>query len=531
MKKIATIVLLIVAALGAAAQNSSIYEGVYSPDKAVGTQPDAEYQLVRRQYTVNADGTTDYRYRKEVTIHRNHALTAYAYMGESFIVWNPDFETLKINECYTLRADGSRVDMPQNAFVEQLPHNCADCGRFNHLREMAVIHTGMEYGCTIVLDYTIHRQTDILEQRFLVPLECPVRKYEVIVDVPEGQYLSCGSTNRITYHNFTVSAEMFDDHTFHVVYHDVPATFNDAYLPEAGNLYPKVWFSNQSVPPLRYTPSNDVVPGLYDIAAELYESDGNKLAYIKRMRDYVIDNVRLNDIEPHQLNYRHASLTEVWNSNCGTLLEKASLLAALINEAGSKVARCDFNALVVPGVETVIDDFGLSNPAATVVRVSVDSLEYDLTLTGKGTPRLRGVAVNEVDTVSVRRTLDYKPVPLAGGYSKIVIPNEPGAFYRNPALLSAKRTAPMSIDIVNESYTYTVELPAGCKVVKPVSVKRRNRNLGNMEIQVSQQGSTLTVTRRLVLDRYHDFISADRQYRVLRQWLQEWEGSKTIVIK
>ena len=41
-------------------------------------QPDAIYKLLRYEWTVNADGTTDYHYRHEVQILRNRALVAYA---------------------------------------------------------------------------------------------------------------------------------------------------------------------------------------------------------------------------------------------------------------------------------------------------------------------------------------------------------------------------------------------------------------------------------------------------------------------
>ena len=91
-------------------------------------QPDAIYKQIRYEWTLNADGTSDYHYRHEVQIITNRALTAYADKGETFVVYNPNLEDLTINEVYTLRADGSRVDMPQNAFVYQLPEECADCG-------------------------------------------------------------------------------------------------------------------------------------------------------------------------------------------------------------------------------------------------------------------------------------------------------------------------------------------------------------------------------------------------------------------
>ena len=128
-------------------------------------QPDAVYKLLRYEWTLNADGSSDYHYRHEVQILRNRALVAYADKGETFVVYNPDLEEVTVNEVYTRQLDGTRIDMPQNAFIYQLPEECADCGRFNHMRELAMVHTGMELGCVIVVDYTIHRKYNLLYAR------------------------------------------------------------------------------------------------------------------------------------------------------------------------------------------------------------------------------------------------------------------------------------------------------------------------------------------------------------------------------
>ena len=71
------------------------------PCAVAQTLPDAEYNLIRRTYTLNEDGSMDIRYRKELKLLRNRAITAYADKGETFIEYNPAFEELTINECYT----------------------------------------------------------------------------------------------------------------------------------------------------------------------------------------------------------------------------------------------------------------------------------------------------------------------------------------------------------------------------------------------------------------------------------------------
>lgn len=45
-------------------------------------QPDAEYNLIRRSYRTNSDGSMDIRFRKEIVLLRNRAITAYADKGD-----------------------------------------------------------------------------------------------------------------------------------------------------------------------------------------------------------------------------------------------------------------------------------------------------------------------------------------------------------------------------------------------------------------------------------------------------------------
>ena len=189
---------------------------------------DAVYKLLRQEWTVNADGTSDYHYRHEVQILRNRALVAYADKGETFVVYNPDLEELTVNEVYTLQKDGTRIEMPQNAFVYQLPSQCADCGRFNHLRELAMIHTGMELGCTIVVDYTIHRRYSLINRTLDLFRECPVERLEVNVKVPEGQDLNVQLTDpKVLVFNPTVD-QTATSYSLKAV--NVPQVFVDSWI-------------------------------------------------------------------------------------------------------------------------------------------------------------------------------------------------------------------------------------------------------------------------------------------------------------
>jgi hypothetical protein len=67
---------------------------------------DAYYNKITKEYTVYPDGAYDYREVKEITLNTHYAF--HRLFGESFIIYNPDYQELQINECYTTMADGKR---------------------------------------------------------------------------------------------------------------------------------------------------------------------------------------------------------------------------------------------------------------------------------------------------------------------------------------------------------------------------------------------------------------------------------------
>ena len=56
---------------------------------------EAEYGKVSKAWTLHADGSQEYRSSMELTLFTHTAMNST--YGESFIVYNPDFQTLKIH--------------------------------------------------------------------------------------------------------------------------------------------------------------------------------------------------------------------------------------------------------------------------------------------------------------------------------------------------------------------------------------------------------------------------------------------------
>ncbi len=473
---------------------------------------DAVYKLLRQEWTVNADGTSDYHYRHEIQILRNRALTAYADKGETFVVYNPDLEELTINEVYTVRKDGSRVDMPQNAFVYQLPSECTDCGRFNHFRELAMVHTGMELGCTIVVDYTIHRQYNLLNETVQLVRECPVERLEVMVNVPEGGELNVSMNDpKVLPFNFEVSRA---DNRYNLTARDVPQTFVDRYLPPAEKLYPTLHFFN-GTPEFVSADDNTSareVAAIMEAASEAVTKvagpDGDR-DIIRAVHNYVVDNIHLNNIHPSHLGYVHATPAQVWLSNCGTAADKAVLLAALLSRNG-------FQARVIG------DNYD-------EVAVRFDTMEYRLSVYTHGDMDLIGRAIDEMVSHEMTGTKTVELIPMEGGFYRLLLPAIPGEPSVKATNLALTRTAPLMGQACDLKCSITIPLPSGVKMVEKAIVRNLEfAGIGLVEIKIKQSGSKLKVVRNLKLEKS---VVSPEEYAAYRQLLAAWQTSGEVLLR
>ena len=300
---------------------------------------DAVFKKIAKTYTLHKDGSLDYTYRKELQLNSQRSFDKM--YGETFIVYNPEYQSLTINEAYTIRKDGSRINTPANAFNEVLPSNCTDCGRYNGVKEMVVTHTALEYGATIVLDYTIHQKAGLLKDMseiIVLTESSPVDNYQVSFTFPEekkyhyqGFYQGPNSSTR----------------TYKDGYETLTCTFSSArqtsaepYLPAATELYPNIQFSSANGEEMLETILQQPAFESIDLSAcdlvlsQITSPDKEYVSNIRAIRDWVVDNVHYNALSFKYNGYNVASADQVWASNCGNEPEKAVLLAAMLQRAG-----------------------------------------------------------------------------------------------------------------------------------------------------------------------------------------------------
>ena len=483
---------------------------VFSSPFSASYAQDAEYKLIRRTYKINNDGTIDIGFRKEIKLLRNRAITAYADKGETFILYNPAIDELRINESYTIRKDGTRVQTPANAFIDQLPSQCENCGRYNGIRERVVVHTALEYDCIIVLDYTIHRKASYLDEEIVLSEDCPVKKYEVIFDTPEsrGNYdinlSECAGSNKIKV--------LKDGHTFHCVATNLPQNYNDSYLPNAKTLYPVVHLTFKP-----YVPDFVCGTGTVDLEAKICSSadyligelhDNNPMTYVTNIRDYVIDHIRTTDFPMSLVNYEISSPSETFLSACGTPTDKEWLILALIREAGFKAFKEDGHIVV-----TIQEDG--------------HNMDYTLSATDKRPPRLKDAAIDEQRTIEIEQTLAWQGKNIGGNYTQMTLPTERGSISIDPARLTSNRKAPVKVRNCNEKYHYTIQ-NAGTMVGKPVSISCTVNGLGSIKISIKQLGNgAIDVVREINID-VPDGIVTQKQYKAFRKMIQDWNQNKRI---
>lgn len=304
--------------------------------KAQTENQDAEYLKITKEYILHEDGSYDFHLHKELKL-----LTYFSFQrlyGETFIVYNPEFQKLKINEAYTVMADGKKVVAPENAFNEVLPGFARDVAAYNNLREMVVTHTATEIGSVITLDYTIQTSKGFLP--FFFGMEeigesAPVKNLSIIIRIPKGLNLEYRLLNNRTAPATTKTAGQL---SYVWEFRDIPA------LPRTVSQDPEqktnlvfstakdmtaAYFSFVNQPAFKSTLSPEISRRVESITKE----KKNDLDIILALQEVVIDEVKLAEIPLIYSGYKVRTPSVVWQSANANNLEKAILLAEMLKKA------------------------------------------------------------------------------------------------------------------------------------------------------------------------------------------------------
>lgn len=302
---------------------------------------DAVFGKITKTYTLNEDGSMSYRYYKELKLLTHVAFNRL--YGETFIVYNPEFQELKINDAYTIMANGTKVETPDNAFNEVLPHGAAHSAAFNHLREMVVTHTALEVGATIYLDYTITTKPGFMPAMMgneIIQESSPVKEMEVIVKVPSDVELYHKMYNLRTAPEIMVVGS---EKVYTWAFGGLDASPKESFRgndPET----PRLVFSTQEHTGatfdwvMRQKAFDYKLLGEMETFVNEIKDPADEIKTMRSIQEEVVKNMAYDHVPMDWMGYLVRTPEEVWESNGGNQLEKAVLLASLLKGA-------DFNAV------------------------------------------------------------------------------------------------------------------------------------------------------------------------------------------
>ena len=593
------------------------------PIKAQTENYDAEYLKLVKEYILHEDGSYDFHYHKEIKLNTHFAF--HRLFGETFIVYNPDYQKLKINEAYTVMADGKKVDVPENAFNEVLPGFARDIPAYNHLREMVVTHTGTEVGCVITLDYTIETQKDFLP--FFFGMEeigeiVPVQDLRVILRVPENISLKTRLLNNRT---AAEVSELDGQQSFVWTFKNVPA------LSHADNQDPEhetklmfsiakdltwAYYSFVNQPAFKSTLSPEILKRVEEVTKE----NKTDLDIIQALQGIVIDELKYADIPPVYTGYKVRTPSVAWQSANASSLEKAILLSDMLKSV-------NINAFPVAtvyngwyssemGNPALFDGFMVQvNPKETgriylsVAQKQSQNLIYDVqdktmiqldaaiesmrtfkekpvnnilkmeakvkleedktggqaTVSGEIEMEMQGIVnpyyrlrkdssyvknmiagdisasqitvIKEVKKSELKSKYQVSSEPMLvtkdySGFIFIELPSfKGGADSWNLTQFTLTGNSPVRLDFpLIEEYSFQVSIPSDYVLFIPPGNINIKNDLGQMELSISQSGSTVKVGRTWEL--YKDVITSDK-LEEFKEMILAWEKQefRQIVVK
>ena len=286
---------------------------------------DATINRLHETYTLNADGSVDYNQHKEIRFNTQYAF--FRLFGETFVVYNPEHQKLKINECYTVQSDGTRISLPANALNEVLPAAAANAPAYNGLREMVITHTWLETGATVYLDYTLSTEAGFypsLDIDKILPVQgADIKEYRITVNVPHGTQLRwslAGSKVR--------PRQSGDSYTW--TFRNIPVASGESYTPRNANGLPRLSVSTAASLSASLTPLTVETMDICRVPADILKearTDEQKIAAIQR---FIVKNIDNCGVTPDLTGYRIRQCREVMRTAYGTEAEKAFAFAKLL---------------------------------------------------------------------------------------------------------------------------------------------------------------------------------------------------------
>lgn len=301
------------------------------------TENDAVFINLVKEYTLNDDGSLAFNYTHRLKYLTHNSFNRY--FGETFVVYNPEFQELSINKCQTTQSDGNLIKSSDNAFNEVLPRFASSAPAYNHLREMVITHTGLELGAIVDLNYQINTKAGYWPELMgneILQSTMPYKNYSIRVKIPKEKELkyellnsevqakiSTSGNQKIYEWNFKNMKGISTDHQS--AEGSIPRLLFSTFKPiddEAG------YFKSL---PLN---TQNVNANIKSKANSLAANSETILEKALAIQHFVAHDFNFWPVPFEHTAYKSRSVNDIWNSAGGTALEKTILLSTMLSLAG-----------------------------------------------------------------------------------------------------------------------------------------------------------------------------------------------------
>ena len=490
---------------------------------------EARYNYYDTEIVRNADGSTDYRVKFSLTLYTHTAMNST--YGQTYVTYNPEHQRVVVNEAYTIQKKGKKVVMPERALTDVLPSWAAKASDFNHLKEKIIMHTGLDLGSTIYLDYTIHSDAGFnknLDFNERYDATSPITKRSYTIKVPEAaklQYMMCSPNGGVAPAKDNVEG---GQHIVRYEIDNIPASSRDYYqvrnLTKQRNVFCTISTFEDEMKDLFYS---GIDPDVKAWAEDYKKAEPNGKKRYDYIRKYVAEQFETVEV-PLTATYSLRPMKKVRQGAYLTPYERAALLQQMLSACNIKAdVRVDFEPTLPAQFRTlnnvrnfyVTERFGDNentlNPSRTTGYISPSmqvGLDREIIKPDKGLE----IAKNyDLDVTSTK--FGDKP------YYVLELPiNREGVAGWNMAELPTKREVSFEVPrLVEECETYVVKVEKGVTLKGAYTTSVSDEKTG-AAMAISRDKSndgTVTVVRRISIPQ--KIFSVD-EYEGVRKVIAAW---------
>ncbi len=491
---------------------------------------EARYNYYDKTIVRNADGSTDFNVKFSLTLFTHTAMNST--YGQTYVIYNPDHQKVVVNEAYTVQKSGKKVVMPDRALTDALPSWAAKASGFNHLKEKIIIHTGLDIGSTIYVDYTVHSDAGFNKNfDFTDSFDAtsPIAKFSYTITVPEKtplKTLMCSPDGEIL--PVTDKAEG-GERTLKYIVDNIPARSRDAFqVRNVTKHYNFFCTASDFSTEMKEFFSADIDPNIQRWAEDYMKAEPNGENRYNYIRSYVADNFEVISV-PLTATYAMRPVSVIRQGAYITPYEQANLLRQMLVACNIQAdVRASFDSTLPAEFRTLcnvrkfyvaehfgdtektLDPTNSSDYADPMIQVGVDR---EIVKPDKG-----------LEIKEEKFELEVKMSDLNDkGFYVLELPENPnGVAGWSMSLLPTKREVKFEVPRLVEEYDmYTIKVDSGIEMSKLPHIELSDGKIGVAMLVTSEVADDGTVHVARLFSMPQKVFSVE-EYSAVRNIIAAW---------